>query len=74
VDTGSPPGNATKQESRAFLFLTESVFVMRGLDPRIHLSKKMDCRVKFTTGPAKAGPGCPAMTNGGTVPSKYETR
>jgi hypothetical protein len=25
---------------RAFLLLTESVFVMRGLDPRIHLSKK----------------------------------
>jgi hypothetical protein len=25
---------------------------MRGLDPRIHLSKKIDCRVEFTTGPA----------------------
>jgi hypothetical protein len=30
---------------------------MRGLDPRIHLLReRMDCRVEFTTGPAKAGP------------------
>jgi hypothetical protein len=31
-------------------------FVMRGLDPRIHLSKKIDCRVKFTTGPPRPDP------------------
>jgi hypothetical protein len=32
--------------NRAFLFSAESMSVMRGLDPRIHLLEKMDCRVK----------------------------
>jgi hypothetical protein len=33
-------------DPKTFLLLTELRIVMRGLDPRIHLSKRMDCRVK----------------------------
>jgi hypothetical protein len=40
----------------------ESLVVMRGLDPRIHLSKKIDCRVK------------PGHDERRTVSSKHETR
>jgi hypothetical protein len=43
-EIANPESNNTL---RAFLFLTESVFVMRGRDPRIHLLReRMDCRIK----------------------------
>jgi hypothetical protein len=39
-------------------------FVMRGLDPRIHLSLQMDCRVKFTPGPANGRTRLPGNDRG----------
>jgi hypothetical protein len=41
----------------------ESMIVMRGLDPRIHLERKMDCRAYAAPkGLRPAGGSSPAMT------------